>query len=486
MTHYETLQVTNNASDEVIRMAYKALAKKYHPDTYQGDPKFAEEMMKQLNAAFAVLSDKQKRKQYDAFLHSQHDARKTNDHQDIGQRETYADAPKSKRGLFFVGIKKTRWIIGSLLFLLAVVAITLAAKSAFEGSNLFSDRDSGDKQEPYWLSEQDFFYDESSNQFVLLFELADKNHSAIATTGVVSIKIVNSDNTTVYRKTRSFSEPDFVDWIYDNTINKYLATIYINPNDITSGSSPNGKVYFTVYANNLTFDETALSVGDLPVDPVVVQLPSLPLTVDDYQFYSSVQTTLRIDSIVYEPAYEDSLYIYFAGEKIYDADGETNSSISSFEWKLYDIDGYLIDAGTFYTDDLSVGDKFKDEYVYISGIKFGESYRLVIVNAVEGESIENDSHYVGIRTISLADKQTAQMIVDTWSNGNATEDSMIALMDQYGAEQGGGQLYFIQTGEFVKEIDDWCFDRSREVGDVEIIKTDYGYAICYFSSIVEP
>lgn len=71
MTYYEILQVSENASDEVIHMAYKALAKKYHPDLFRGDRKFAEEKMKQINVAFEILSDKQKRAQYDSFLRHQ-------------------------------------------------------------------------------------------------------------------------------------------------------------------------------------------------------------------------------------------------------------------------------------------------------------------------------------------------------------------------------------------------------------------------------
>ena len=38
MTYYEILEVAETASEEVIRMAYKALAKKYHPDVFKGDP----------------------------------------------------------------------------------------------------------------------------------------------------------------------------------------------------------------------------------------------------------------------------------------------------------------------------------------------------------------------------------------------------------------------------------------------------------------
>lgn len=71
MNYYEILQVREDASDEVIKMAYKALVKKYHPDTFLGDENIAEEMMKQINLAYEVLSNPQKRKEYDSFLSHQ-------------------------------------------------------------------------------------------------------------------------------------------------------------------------------------------------------------------------------------------------------------------------------------------------------------------------------------------------------------------------------------------------------------------------------
>lgn len=65
MNYYEILQVLPSALPEVIHMAYKALAKKYHPDVYTGDKKYAEEKMKLITAAYRVLSDPQQRLQYD-------------------------------------------------------------------------------------------------------------------------------------------------------------------------------------------------------------------------------------------------------------------------------------------------------------------------------------------------------------------------------------------------------------------------------------
>jgi curved DNA-binding protein len=64
--YYTTLGVAKNASDEEIKRAYRKLAMKYHPDR-NPNKKEAEERFKEINEAYAVLSDKEKRKQYDTF-----------------------------------------------------------------------------------------------------------------------------------------------------------------------------------------------------------------------------------------------------------------------------------------------------------------------------------------------------------------------------------------------------------------------------------
>ena len=63
--YYKILQVAPDASPEVIQMAYKALAKKYHPDLNPGQEEAAQEKMKDVNEAYEILSDKDKRWQDD-------------------------------------------------------------------------------------------------------------------------------------------------------------------------------------------------------------------------------------------------------------------------------------------------------------------------------------------------------------------------------------------------------------------------------------
>ena len=63
--YYEVLGVSKDASEADIKMAFRRLAKKYHPDVCKEAD--AEEKFKEIQEAYAVLSDENRRKQYDKF-----------------------------------------------------------------------------------------------------------------------------------------------------------------------------------------------------------------------------------------------------------------------------------------------------------------------------------------------------------------------------------------------------------------------------------
>lgn len=65
MSHYDTLGIKKDATNQEIKDAYKKLIKKYHPDVYSGDKSFAEKKTQEINYAYDILSDEESKKAYD-------------------------------------------------------------------------------------------------------------------------------------------------------------------------------------------------------------------------------------------------------------------------------------------------------------------------------------------------------------------------------------------------------------------------------------
>ncbi|MBM4125424.1 MAG: molecular chaperone DnaJ [Nitrospira sp.] len=70
--YYETLGIDRSASEDDVKKAFRKLARQFHPDLHSGDhqKKTAEEKFKEINEAYEILSDQEKRKRYDMFGHA--------------------------------------------------------------------------------------------------------------------------------------------------------------------------------------------------------------------------------------------------------------------------------------------------------------------------------------------------------------------------------------------------------------------------------
>ena len=87
MNYYELLGVPENADQAAIKAAFRKKAKKYHPDTNPGDAK-AEQIFKELNEAYSVLSDEAKKSRYDLNLHNKSAQ---------GSAQSFEQGPKQQR-----------------------------------------------------------------------------------------------------------------------------------------------------------------------------------------------------------------------------------------------------------------------------------------------------------------------------------------------------------------------------------------------------
>ncbi len=86
--------------------------------------------------------------------------------------------------------------------------------------------------------------------------------------------------------------------------------------------------------------------------------------------------------------------------------------------------------------------------------------------------------------------EKALNIFKEYLDGDRTEDAFAELATKYtedpGSKETGGLYEDVTVGQMVPTFNDWCFDESRQPGDVGIVETSYGYHIMYFVSTGEP
>ena len=115
---------------------------------------------------------------------------------------------------------------------------------------------------------------------------------------------------------------------------------------------------------------------------------------------------------------------------------------------------------------------------------------------------ENDLHYntVNVRHILIAPgdstseeslaaaEEKANSLVEEWKANGATEEAFaeLAMKNSVDSSSVNGGLYEnVIKGQMTDEFEDWCFDSARKVGEVEVIKTSYGYHVMYFCGEAE-
>jgi len=87
--YYKILEVNNSASQEVITKVYRTLAKKYHPDSNPDNLEEAEKKFKEISEAYEVLSDEEKRREYDLELEEFYRSQNAVNSEDYEQLKSY-------------------------------------------------------------------------------------------------------------------------------------------------------------------------------------------------------------------------------------------------------------------------------------------------------------------------------------------------------------------------------------------------------------
>lgn len=227
-----------------------------------------------------------------------------------------------------------------------------------------------------YLGKPSFQYNDSTDDYSLFFSLADNGKNEMSADADVDIRIVNDDGETVYSGSKYVTTDDF--GVYSSKImgEALLANVRIKSEEIAEGTSEDGKVYFTVHKDgDFEFEEISCSaLNCLPVKDVKV-VSELPCEIAVKDYGGGLQSKILIESVEYE--FDKGikwLNISISGQKTYYKKSERLSSNDIITYKIFDSNGYKVDSGSIYLDDLDVGDKFKNDSIKMSDAKPGETY----------------------------------------------------------------------------------------------------------------
>lgn len=113
---------------------------------------------------------------------------------------------------------------------------------------------------------------------------------------------------------------------------------------------------------------------------------------------------------------------------------------------------------------------------------FLQNIRHILVK-FEGGTTDDNGNTTYSDAEKAAAKEAAEAILADWKAGDANEDSFAALANEKSDDGNGttGGLYEnVYPGQMVTNFNDWLFDAARQVGDTDVIETEYGYHVMYY------
>ena len=230
-----------------------------------------------------------------------------------------------------------------------------------------------------YISGRDFFYYEQEDMYVVMFAFLNENEEKIASPCTVDVRLVNSQGKEVYKATKHLDmEENFSTWTWSSALyqnkNGTYGSIYISPEEIKLSKSAEGKMFIKVYLDGWwTFAESEIAIDELPKEKAKVNLPSFPQTI-----FTAGTRAVRITKVTYElDDYGD--FVFKVTGEMYAGSTQTAQSCR-IGWRLKDSEGYILDSGTWYTDDLFKGDKFKDKEFTIYGDYEPGEYTLQLID----------------------------------------------------------------------------------------------------------
>lgn len=165
------------------------------------------------------------------------------------------------------------------------------------------------------------------------------------------------------------------------------------------------------------------------------------------------------------------------------------------EFRIYQTD-YCLGVPYYYTqcEGLNPTDKELEDYFAAHEADYATNnitrdgvlvdVRHILIMPEGGTTGEDGNTTYSEEEWNACQKKAAELL-DQWKAGEMTEESFAQLANAHSSDGGsntnGGLYENVYVGQMVTEFNDWCFDESRKIGDTDLVKTQFGYHIMYFS-----
>ena len=230
------------------------------------------------------------------------------------------------------------------------------------------------------LTFRDIKYYDKGNYYEWWLGVENSSGELVKATATVTYEQYN-DSELVYKNTFTVTPNDFSEMTRSNGDIELRGLIIVNKADMKAGVSDRGTCVFNVEINEKKFIDNDGWIDGLPQIKTTLNTPTLPKTIYNKTSSGTTKQMLKVTDITYKTNGDD-LFIYISGEKTFDKEGNNYSRYSTIGYKVLDSEGFVVGSGTLYVTSLSVGDKFKNEIIYVANITLGETYTLELIDTV--------------------------------------------------------------------------------------------------------
>ena len=228
-----------------------------------------------------------------------------------------------------------------------------------------------------YLSDFRVLYEQTENQYYVLFGLQNINRDYITESGVADIQIINDSGDVVYNQSIDFTSNDFQDWGVP------ICSLSIPTSSIEARTEDQGKLYLTVSTDTAEFDELSDTVSNLPLKEASVTLPSLPYAVSD-RTRSRYTMEATVSNITYESEIYNSSDMTLTFCFTITLDSKTDKLNTGepvhIGYRVVNSSGIVVDSDQTSTSSIFVGDT-TEKKVMVFDLDPNDSYSIELIDA---------------------------------------------------------------------------------------------------------